>query len=373
MKLEFLRPLVDRPGPWASVYLDASRADEGAVHELDLRWRAVRAALAEQGCDEKTIDAVEAAFRSFPSQPGRYGLAIFARSGEVAVVETLPSPPPSDDVTVGPLPHLMPWIVQRGEEVPYVRVLADRTGADVDSLTAGGVPRHVEVKGREQFPMTKVHVGGWSNPRYLRAVEETWKRNAGDVVAAAVDLAETVDAEVIAVSGDVRAVQEFTRQLPKRWQPRVVTTGGGSRHASESQAEDDATTRAIAEVADRHVREAVDRFQAQLGEGTASTGLPDVVTRLQRGQVDTVLMVNHPESTDMLWIDPADPAGISVDDHILREAGIEPQKVRADAALLRAIAGTDAGLILVEPGDAPGLRHGIGAVLRYADGSTAAS
>jgi hypothetical protein len=371
MKLDFLRPLIDRPGPWASIYLDASRSDERASHEVDLRWRAARGALAEEGCDEKTIDAAEAALRSSPNQPGRYGLAIFARSGEgeVAVVETLPSPPPTDDVTVGPLPHLMPWIVQRGEEVPYVRVLADRTGADVDALSAGGVPRHLEVVGRETRPMTKVHAGGWSNPRYLRAVEETWRRNAGDVVAAAADLAGTVDAEVIVVGGDVRAVQDFTARLPKRWQSRVVSTGTGSRHASANEAEDEATTRAIAEVANRHAREAIDRFRTQ---PSASTGLPDVVTRLQRGQVDTVLMVNHPESTDMLWIDPADPAGVSVDDHLLRDAGIEPQKVRADAALLRAIAGTDAQLILVERDDVP-LHHGIGAVLRYADGSTAAT
>jgi len=90
MKLDFLRPLVDQRGPWASVYLDASRADENADHEIDLRWRALRAALAEQGADEETIDAAEAALRSHPYQPGRYGLAIFARSGEVAAVETLP-------------------------------------------------------------------------------------------------------------------------------------------------------------------------------------------------------------------------------------------------------------------------------------------
>lgn len=34
-----LRPLFDRPGPWASVYLDASRDSENADHEVDLRWR----------------------------------------------------------------------------------------------------------------------------------------------------------------------------------------------------------------------------------------------------------------------------------------------------------------------------------------------
>jgi hypothetical protein len=75
----------------------------------------------------------------------------------------------------------------------------------------------------------------------------------------------------------------------------------------------------------------------------------------------------------MLWIDPDDPTMVSVDDHVLRESGIsDPQKVRADAALLRAIAGTSANLVLVSP-DEVALEHGIGAVVRYADGSTAAS
>jgi hypothetical protein len=49
-----------------------------------------------------------------------------------------------------------------------------------------------------------------------------------------------------------------------------------------------------------------------------------------------------------------------------------PEKVRADAALVRAIAGTSADLVLIEPDEAP-VEHGIGAVLRYADASSAAT
>jgi hypothetical protein len=48
-----------------------------------------------------------------------------------------------------------------------------------------------------------------------------------------------------------------------------------------------------------------------------------------------------------------------------------PLKVRADAALLRAIAGTGAHLILIGADDVP-LNDGIAAVLRYADGGSAA-
>ena len=373
MKLDFLRPMFERPGSWVSVYLDATRAGENADHEVALRWRGLREQLTAQGADDATLDAVERAVQDHPTETGRYGLAVFATGGDVAMLQTLSAPPPADVTYFEPLPQVLPLLEQRSGEVPYVRVLADRTGADLDALSVGGAVRHRAVTGSATFPIRKVQVGGWSHRHYLQAVEESWKRNAGDVAAAAADLAETVGAEVIVVGGDVRAVQTLVGRLPKRWQDRVVATDAGSRHAgADGSALDDVTIQAVAETADRHVREVLDRYQAQRGDGTASTGLVDVVARLQRGQVDTVLLVNDQSSTDMLWIDPADPTLVSVDDHVLREAGVtDPQKVRADAALVRAIAGTGADLVLIAPGEAP-VEHGIGAVLRYADTSTAA-
>lgn len=374
MNVSFLRPLFAQPGPWVSVYLDATRAAENADHEIELRWRAQREKLESEGADAATLDAVGAALAEHPYQPGRYGLAVFARAGEVASVEVLSAPPPADEAHLGPLPHAMPLVAQRGEDVAYVRVLADRTGADLDGLSVGGAPRHREVQGSETFPLRKINTGGWSHRRFQQAAEESWKRNSEDVAAAAVDLAESVGAEVIVVGGDVRAVQLFTDQLPKRWQERVVRTDAGSRAAGADEAAlDDVTVQAVADVVDRHTREAVDRYLAQRGDGTAGTGLQDVVTRLQRGQVDTVLLVNDPSSTDTLWIGPDDPTLVSADQETLRQSGVQnPRRVRADAALLRAIAGTGASLVFVGADEVP-LEHGVGGVLRYTDGSSAAS
>jgi hypothetical protein len=374
MNLKFLLPLYHRPGPWVSVYLDATRADENADHEVRLRWAALRGKLLDQGADGATLDAVDAAVENHPYQPGRYGLAVFANAGEVALLETMSAPPAADEAHYGPLPHVMPLLAQRGAEVPYVRVLADRTGADLEGLSVGGAPRRRTVSGSETFPLRKVQVGGWSHRHYQLAVEEAWKRNAADVAAATVDLAENVGAEIIVVGGDVRAVQTFTDRVPRRWQSRVVATDAGSRHAGAAgDALDDVTVQAVAEVAERHAREAVDRYEAQRGAGQAGIGLADVVTRLQRGQVDTVLLVDDPSSTDMLWTDPDDLTVVAVDEALLRESGVpEPQHVRADDALVRAIAGTGADLMLIEAGEVA-LEHGIGGVLRYADASTAAS
>jgi hypothetical protein len=343
MNLAYLRPLFARPGPWASVYLDATRAEENAEHQVDLRWRALRERLESQGAPPDTLAALDDAVAGTPSRPGRYGLALFATGGDVVLAEALNAPPPVDLAEFGPLPHAMPLVAQRGAEIPYVRVESDRTGAEVTGLTVGGVVRRAEVRGTENHPLTKVHAGGWSDRRYDQAVEETWKRNAGDVAAAVAELATAVGAEVVVIGGDVRSTGLTAERLPKRWRDRVVTTD----RAGETDL-DEATVIAVAEVAERQVQDAIDRYEAQRGSGAGSEGLADVV------------------------IGPGDPSLIADEESELRESGIEPIRVRADQALLRAIVGTDAELVLVQPGQVE-LAHEIGAILRYNDGDTAAT
>jgi release factor family 2 len=366
MDLSYLRPLYDHPGPWASAYVDTTRAEGNAEHQIELRWRALREQLAAQGAGEETLNALGAAIVEASGQPGRSGLAAFAAGGEVVLAEPMSAPPPADLAAYGPLPHAMPLVVQHGDDIPYVRVLSDRTGADVTGLSVGGTPRRERVSGPDSYPISKVRGGGWSNPRYQRAAEESWKRNAGDAARAVAELAGAIGAEVIVIGGDIRSAPLIAERLPRRWRDRLIVTDAGSRQATAEDALDDVTVQAIADVGDRHTRDAIERYLAQRAAGGGSTGLADVVTRLQRGQADTVLLINDDSSTDKLWIGPGDPSEIAADPQTLRDAGVaDPREVRADAALLRAIIGTAAELVLVSRDDVR-LEHGIGAVLRYA-------
>jgi hypothetical protein len=371
MNLSPLRPLYERPGPWASVYLDASRNSENGDVEVELRWRALRESLTGQGADPSTVAALDDAVLAQPPMPGNHGLALFASQGQVVLSTPLSAPPSTEIATWGPLPHAMPMIAQRGEEISWLRVIADRTGADIEAPTAGGIPRRQEVRGAEDFPIRKVKPGGWSQLHFQHAVEETWQRNAEEVAAAAARIGDEIGAEVMIVGGDVRAVQLIVERLPARWRDRVVRTDAGSRaRGADNLPLDDVTIQAVAGVVERHNREALDRFMTQYGnDKAAGAGLPAVVAALQREQADTVLIVDGKISDGELWIGPA-PNQIAFTAEDVRAMGVSmPQRTRADAALLRAMTLSDARLIMIQPGDAP-IEASVGAVLRYADAST---
>jgi Bacterial archaeo-eukaryotic release factor family 2 len=371
MHLSFLRPLYERPGPWASVVLDASHETEDATKALDLRWRAVRNELAAQGTDEPTLVALENAILTHHPLPGRYGLAAFAARGEVALIEPIVVTPRDHIAAFGPLPHAMPLVAGYGEHVAWLRVVVDRTGADLLGATAGGVPRRGHVSGHNLYPIHKAKPGGWSAPRYQRAAEMSWERNAQEIAEAVADLARSVDAEIILVAGDPQARHLLVEHLPEWWRHRTVESDTGSRaRGADPEPLDDATLQAIASLAARHVSEIVDRFRTEHGrDGAAGIGLPATVSALQRSQVDTVLLINDLSSTEHVWVGET-PTEIAMSEAQLREMGTEkPHRVRADAGLLRALAATDGDLVLVTP-DEINLDGGVGALLRYADAST---
>ncbi|MEV0648152.1 Vms1/Ankzf1 family peptidyl-tRNA hydrolase [Phytomonospora sp. NPDC050363] len=360
MDLAFLRPMYERTGPWTSVYLDASRDTHDAAKVIDLRWSALRDHLA--GACDRDVEAIAAAVLA-DRDPGRHGLALFANGGEVVVREELPTPPTHDQASHSLLPYAMPLAVAHGEEVPWIRVVVDRTGASITEVTGGATARTSTVEGGETFGLTKSKPGGWSAPRYQRAAEEAWDRNAGDVAKAVTQLVKRTGAEIVILAGDVRARGACKENLPAAILDRVVETDAGSRASTDTHALDQAAEVAIAEhIAARHVA-ITDRFRQDSGRN-AVTGLDDVVRALAEAKVDTLLLENDPSSNDHVWIGEA-PSQIAVSEEESRAQGVEsPERVRADSAILRTLAMTDASLLTVESGDVA-MSDGIGALLRY--------
>jgi hypothetical protein len=370
IRLDSLSELLATPGPYATAYLDATRSKELGPQEVSARWRALRSSLAEQGADEATLDAMEAAVGRHTDVPGPHGQLLVGSGGALRMDAVLPGPPRREIGRWAPLPHLMPLIAQLGPVVPYVLAVVDRTGADV---TVHG-PRGTEsetVQG-DETDVHKVKVGGWAQDHYQNRSENLWDANARQVAEVVESGVKRVAAQVVVVAGDVRARTALVDALGEHARSLVVQLEHGTRHeGGDDEKLQAAVDEAVARVAADQDQAVIDRFNQAVGRAAsgvddvlAAAGLSDTVGALRAAQVETLLIVDDPSGDALAWIGP-EPVHLALTAEELTELGVrEPVQDRLDAALVRAAAGTDASIVTLAPGQLE-LTHGLGATFRY--------
>jgi hypothetical protein len=381
MELSFLRPLYERPGPYASVYADLTRTTEKAPKTPELRWRALREELTAQDVAPETLRALDDTVGRELDRRWSGGLVLFAAQGDVVSSERLPAAPRRPFARVAPLPHVLPLLVQRGEQVPHLVAVVDRTGADVSYVSADGRRADFDVRGDADHPIRKVSAGDWNQARFQRAAEESWRANAKKVGREVEQAARRFAPEVVVIAGESRARTAVMEELPEAVLERAVEVDEAARAAGAAAAPFEAEIDRLVELkAADHLLSAVERFEGErANRRRAAEGLGPVVAALRRAQVDTLLVtdrpylhdphLNDPHMDGPLWIGP-EPAHLATAPDELRELGVaKPEHDRADAALLRALTATD-GDLLVMPPDGLSAESGVAAILRYADEST---
>lgn len=374
MKLDWLKDLALDPGPHVSVYVDATRDRATGAHDIDLRWQDARSALAGQGAPETALSALDAVATEPTGVGGHVGRAMLATKEGLQLDVVLPAPPLREEVSTGPVAHLMPLVRSRADDVRYVLVELDRAGADI-TLTRTGAVQGAEVHSVEGGH-DLLHKGSGDNRaehRYQRSVQDSWDHNAAAVAADLTDLVRREHPEVVLLTGDAKAAAALREKAPAPLRALLRDVKGGSRAAGTHEK---AFTAAVAEVLDvvRSARRqtVVDDFVQERGRaGRAVEGMAAVVSALRQGQVATMLLLDDPSSTELLWAGRG-PLEISTTTMDLHALGVEDAvQVRADAALVRALAASDAEIHLVplpeEDGEAPlvAMADGIGALLRY--------
>ena len=371
MDLGFLRPLYERIGDYVSVYLDTDRADENAAYQIELRWRAVRERLAAAGASAPSLDAVAAAI----GDPGNAapGLAVFARDGAVVLTGALGAPPRREIARRAPLPHVMPLLAQRRPPIPHVRVSATRSGGEIVAVGSTGEERRDWVAGRA-WPVHKTSVGGWSQDRYQRSAEEAWDENAKALAAEVIAVAGRLGSQRVIVAGDTRARSLLLDHLTT---PLAESAAVFPEEVSaDSQAMAEAADRALSDWADRQARERFADWQSRLAHGLAGQGLAETMAAFREGQVSDLFLADDSTSTASAWIGPAGNELAASREELLELAVPGPAADRADAAIVRAIASTNAELHFVPPdlvqtGDPSACggiarpRDGVGATLRF--------
>jgi hypothetical protein len=356
-----LTELLAAGGPVATVYLTTEAGIENAGSRSEARWKNLRRDLANSGADE----AVLAAADPIVGDAHRYGecLALVVGFDGVRHREYLPQPPVRDLARWAPLPSIVPLLEWRQTSVPHVVVLTDRRGADIVAVAADGETRQDRTEGGED-PITKVAPGGWSQRRFQQRAENTWGENAGEVAEHTRRLAERVDARLVVVAGDVRAVGLLEHDLPKELRELVVVIEGGRARDGSTSAVASEVVRQLDTVSARDTVELLHKFREEKGQHDRMTdGVDATVAALTQGQVEVLLVHDDPDDDRQAWFG-SDAARVATAPDQAQALDIEgSSRGRLPDVLVRAALGTGAGVRVVPAAGGPS--NGVGAILRW--------
>ena len=354
-----LRPLVERPGPFVSLYLNTEAASATGPEELDLRWRALRDRASESGAGDDALGVLDGIVSG--SHTRGEGLVAFVAGDELAFRRHLDAPV-ADNVRVGALPHLVPLLDWEQDHPRYAVVLSDRVGADIHLVGGERDDETVSVEGDEDA--SKVNPRAQSERRYQNRVENTWEANAKQVADQLATIARREVLDFVIVAGDVRAVQFLQENLVQEVDAIAVELQ--SEPGSIDDIKEELETSAAAYTA-RTTKELVEKFQEERGQqDLAVEGLEPTIGALRMAQVDTLLL--SLDSMDgSAWFSPSDLTQAALKKSTLVDIGLDDvQEARLIDVLVRAALGTGAKIRILPSLPQDQLpAEGVGGILRY--------
>jgi hypothetical protein len=377
MDVSFLEPVFSAAGPYATVCADVTHITENADTELDLRVRAVCEDLSAQGAPEAVVEAVRSRLlegnEGGPAGTLKGRAVVVASDGSVVLDQALVDAPLREVAEWGPQPDVLPVLRQLPGRVPHVRVLIDRTGADI---TYVGTPGQVHdddteettVEG-ETFHLRKVRVGGWAHDHWQNSAENQWEANAARVAERIAEYARRASPQFVLIAGDVRARNILAGLASDLWKDLVVTMDEGGRAAGADRAPVDVREgELVAEHEARECAQVLEQVQAAAAHGLSVTGTAYVVEAMRKNQVETLVLADEPDPEFLFVGDSPLELGVDAAD-IGALGGRAAHQVPAERALVAAAVATKAGVVVLPraamPGDIP-----VAAVLRYTDAST---
>lgn len=264
------------------------------------------------------------------------------------------------DTSSNALPRLAPRLALLQARPPYVLVVTDRTGADVTAVPGGAVAGEVTVVVGPDDEIERNAPGGWSQPRFQRRAEDSWHHNAVAVADQVTRALQKVDAHLLLVAGDVRAVQMLRDSLSTgvRRSASLRHVPGGRQPDGSAEVRAAAVAKAVEAYAAESSAGLLTRFLDVRGPGGAAVeGARATVDALVAGRVGTLLVVD----------DPADDRTAWYGEDVLARLDAAPSLVpgRLVDVAIRAALLTDAGVHIISAVEAEEIAEGIGALTRF--------
>ena len=359
--------LVAMEGPFLSLYLTTEAEIDNAAQRSEQRWKSLRADAAEAGVPEEVLGAVD----PLVADAHLMGqcMALFATANGAVHVEHHPDAPVRDLLRWAALPSFVPVIEWRQSSPPHVAVLADRRGADLFALRAAAANLQRQAKGHDEL-LGKSAPHGWSQRRQHHRVEQLWEQNAKVVAGELVRLVDEVDARLVVAAGDVRALQLLQEELPEEVVNRVEMVEGGRSPDGSVDGVVAEVDRLVARAVAQDTDQLLAKFREELGrDDQAADGPARTLEALAMAQVDVLLVHDDPDDDRQAWFGP-EPIHVALTEDMVAAMGVDqPRQARLADVAVRAALGTGAGVRVVPPA---GASEGLGAILRWSGGATAA-
>jgi hypothetical protein len=297
-------------GPYISIYVDDTHNVEDAQKLGELKWRAIREQLEQQGAAEEFITTVQRLAEEMPPPVGAGGRALVATEEGVIVDERLRETPPETVAQYSPIPHLLPLLKYGMPDETVVFAEVDSTGARISVLDGHGAAKHTEDEtapgakatgraaaapdDRERHLVHKAHTNDRDSYRHIEGrTEEIVRRNLHETAAAIADAAQREHATFVLLAGETRSRTAVTSLLPEEVRRETYTLEHGGRPAA---ANDPELTVAVEQIVEQRLltatEVAAERFLTARGrsEGLAVEGIEAVLAELVQRNVETLLL-----------------------------------------------------------------------------------
>jgi peptide chain release factor subunit 1 len=370
-KFNFINKLLDfEPGkePFVSIYLD-TRANKTGKKNFDVFLKKkINERLDEMGTNSDDRHAFEndaERIRRFVDalDPAVQGAAIFA-SASRGFFQTYEFQVPFDEdlFFVFDRPHIYPLVKLVSQNRRFALAQADTNSAHIYVVNRGEVLSRDDI---QNVKTNRTEVGGWSQMRFQRHIENFHKQHAKEVVAELEKLVNNERIQYVVLAGDETGIIPLLRdEMSKELSEKVV----GAIPLNVNTPEHDLLEASIAEM-HRHTTledlEKIKLLEEQNYEGGRGiTSLENVLSALLNGQVQELYL-----SADFDAID----YNIGHVNKIFKDysPGIDESLPNAKRTglvvdeLLKLAAGTADDIRFIEDANLLKSAHGIGALLRY--------
>jgi peptide chain release factor subunit 1 len=280
--------------PVVSLYLDTRPDPQGRDHwdpfvrkALQARLRTYPLRSSARESLERDVEKIRRYLsEDLPAEAN--GVALFACSA-LELFEAYPVEAPLEEnrLSVSSRPQLYP-LARLIDEYPRFAVLvADTRSARILVAGRGSVLDERKVEGR---PSRRTDVGGWSQMRFQRHVDQIRQQNVREIVAALERVVREDRVEHVVIAGDEVALPLIRAELSKDMQRLVADTLRLDVHTPDREVLDEAVAalRSRDEQSDAEkVQRALDEYRAG---GLAVVGPEAVEAALAAGQVDELLI-----------------------------------------------------------------------------------